>query len=126
MPEHDSPENFDKKPIESMPAPDSSEHFREIDENDPFNMNVPLSDDPAEPSEPSGTIEPIVEPLEIVTEPYEPMPSSYESSLTPAPFTNPSEPMPDDLKELDDEDDWNEPEGRLDEADMYDEDEDEE
>ena len=37
-----------------------------------------------------------------------------------------SEPMPVDLKELDDEDDWNEPEGRLDEADSDDEDEDDE
>jgi hypothetical protein len=53
-------------------------------------------------------------------------PAATRVALTPAPFTDPSEPIPDDLKELDDEDDWNEPEGRLDEAEMYDEDEDEE
>ena len=49
---------------------------------------------------------------------------------SPAPFTDPSESVPADLseldKELDDEDDWNEPAGRLDMADMYDEDEDDE
>jgi len=32
--------------------------------------------------------------------------------------------MPADLKELDDEDDWNEPEDRLDKADMCDQEED--
>jgi len=69
------------------------------------------------PSEPSVT---------TPSEPYEPMPSSYESSLTPAPFTDPSQPMPDDLKELDDEDDWEEPEDRLDKADMHDEEDDDE
>ena len=50
---------------------------------------------------------------------------------SPAPLTDPSEPIPTDLKdldkELDDEDDWNEPEDRLDKADMHDaEDDDEE
>ena len=44
----------------------------------------------------------------------------------PVSDTDPSEPIPVDLEESADEDDWTEPAGRWDEADRYDEDEDDE
>ena len=94
-----------------MPAPDLSEHFREIDENDPLYVK-PL--DIPEGSEPDYS-----EPAETLG-----IESGAIAIGDADPTSEPYEPMPDELKELDDEDDWEEPEDRLDKADIHDEEDD--
>ena len=125
------------EPTESMPEPDMSEHFREIDEMKEA-KEANTSDLPKPPTMLSSeglseedALQARSQNRERVIEYYNDFSRDYgdvEKQLHSAKYKEDVslDRMPYDLKESADEDDWNEPEDRLNEADRDDDKEDDE